>query len=79
MKSRIGKFLFLLAIATVALTGINAKKTNYLLITETEPALDIEHWMTDEFFWNKEFTDVAPAKDKELNIETWMYNDDHWK
>jgi len=79
MKSRIGKLLFVLAIAIVALTGINAKSTTRLLKVETEPALEIETWMTDEFFWNRENVNVAPANDKELGIEKWMYDDDHWR
>lgn len=79
MKSRIGKLLFGVAIAIVALTGINAKSTTRLLKVETEPALEIENWMTDEFFWNRENVNVAPAKDKELGIENWMYDDDHWR
>lgn len=78
MKSRISKTMLILAITTVALTGIHARSSTSLVKTEIEPEMEIEGWMMDEYFWNNGFFDFAPATDKELAIEAWMYDDAYW-
>ena len=78
MKSRISKSLILLVIVIGALTIIKAR-TNYSLPEqEVEPALEIENWMIDESFWNRELKYIPLATEKELVIEEWMYDNDYW-
>ena len=78
MKSRISKIVFLLAVAGIALIGINTKTETSVVATEVEPEMEIETWMVDAYFWNKESIDLAPAAEKDLSIEAWMYDDNYW-
>lgn len=78
MKSRISKTVFLLTVAVVALIGINTKTKTSGMVTEVEPEMEIETWMVDAYFWNKESIDLAPAAEKDLSIEAWMYDDNYW-
>ena len=79
MKTQMNKFVFMLAIAVIALTGINAKASSRVVITEVEPAMEIENWMVDETFWNKEMSNIEPASEKELAIEGWMIDEKYWE
>ena len=79
MKTRIGQLFLLGAIVVIALTGIRAKLSTSYDRIEIEPEMEIESWMVDEAFWNKESIDLTPAEEKSLSIEAWMYDDNYWQ
>ncbi|WP_423129280.1 hypothetical protein [Gaoshiqia sp. Z1-71] len=83
MKTHVNKIAFILAIAVVGLTGINAKVNSKIFIPEQEEELKIETWMTEDGYWQKNQTDAipefAPEADSELAIESWMCDENFWK
>lgn len=76
---RIIKQVFLAVVLMVALTGMKVKVNSSLLQTEIEPELELENWMVDEFFWNRNSIDLTPAIDNALEIEAWMTDDNYWR
>lgn len=76
---RIIKQVFFAIVLMVALTGMKVKVNSSLLQAEVEPELELENWMVDEFFWNRNSIDLTPAIDKALEIEAWMTDDNYWR
>lgn len=76
---RIIKQVFFAVVLMVALTGMRVKVNSSLLQAEIEPELELENWMVDEFFWNRNSIDLTPAIDKALEIEAWMTDDNYWR
>ena len=72
---------FLLALAFVAMTGINAKVASELnLAVEADPELEIEAWMAEDDYWtSKTVIDLTPAVEETLKLEEWMVDDCYWK
>lgn len=76
---RIIKQVFFAVVLMVALTGMKVKVNSSLLQAEIEPELELENWMVDEFFWNRNSIDLTPAIDNALEIEAWMTDDNYWR
>ena len=80
MKTRLKSISFLLALAFIAFTGINAKvKTELSLTVESEPALEIEKWMVQDDYWMANSVVVTPEVDEVLELEPWMTDDCYWR
>lgn len=73
MKRRISSYLFLLVVVIIALFGFRKNSFNQYLEPEIEPALEIESWMIDESFWNRDLNAQKPGEDS-VNLE-WASND----
>ncbi|HKJ40982.1 MAG TPA: hypothetical protein VKA27_02765 [Sunxiuqinia sp.] len=73
MKRRISSIVFLLVVVIVVLFGFQKNSFKQYLEPEVEPALEIESWMIDESFWNRDLNAQAPAEDS-VQLE-WAYND----
>lgn len=80
MKTRLKSISFLLVLAFVALTGVNAKVVSELSLTvESDPELEIERWMVQDDYWMPNSVEVTPEVDEVLELEQWMIDDCYWK
>ena len=73
MKRRISSIVFLLVVVIVALFGFQKNSFKEYLEPEVEPALEIESWMIDESFWNRDLNAQVPVEDS-ANLK-WAYSD----
>ena len=77
---RIKSISFLLVLAFVAATGINAKvETELNLAIEPDPVLNIEAWMSQDDYWTSNAVANTQEVDGELDIEEWMFDNRYWK
>ncbi|MGD9928648.1 MAG: hypothetical protein AB7U05_01405 [Mangrovibacterium sp.] len=79
MKTRLNRLAFLLAIAAVAFTGIQAKSSSRLFIQELEPEMEIESWMTADMYWSNCIYLIDQEAEPELELETWMIDEGYWR
>ena len=78
MKTRLTSISFLLILAFVVVTGINARMpVEYSLTVDRDPDLEIEAWMVQDDHWKPTSIEVIPETDETLELEQWMI-DDHY-
>lgn len=76
---RFVKQILVLALFAAVLAGMQSRARSDLMKTEIEPALELESWMMDEFFWSRGAMDWTPAVDQTLALEAWMVDDNYWQ
>jgi hypothetical protein len=82
MKTRFNQILLLALVSFFLLAGnVNAEGTERTtassLETLIEPALELENWMVDEYYWMA--SDIYGIQyENTLNVEDWMVNDEYW-
>lgn len=82
MKTRFNQILLLALISFFLLAGnVNAEGTERTtassLETLIEPALELENWMVDEYYWMA--SDISGIQyENTLNLEDWMVNAEYW-
>ncbi|MCW0484788.1 hypothetical protein [Gaoshiqia sediminis] len=79
MKTRLNRLAFLLAIAAIAFTGIQAKSSSKLFVPEFEPEMEIESWMTADVYWSNCDDLIEQEAEPELELETWMVDEGYWR
>ena len=79
MKTRLYRLVFLLAIAAIALTGIQAKSSSELFVPEPEPEMEVESWMTADLYWSNCIYLIEQEAEPELELGSWMVDEGYWK
>ena len=83
MKTRIKTLttaLFLIVFFAAGNLSAKGTEVHASSQVETEQTMELENWMTNEYFWNENETIfIEDAQDVNLEVESWMTKKEYWK